>query len=69
MKKDEESPLRKLGLFMVIVGDLVGYTGVGTALGYLAWTKAGAPWVVLLLGATAGLGLAFYKIYKIGRNL
>lgn len=55
--------LRSLGLFAVIVSDLVGCTGAGILLGYLAWSKWGAPWWVLLLSSMAGLVLAFYRLY------
>ena len=64
-----ENPLKKLGLFAVIVADLLGYTAAGAGLGWLAWQKAGFHWIFLLLGGLAGMGLAFYKIYKLGRNL
>ena len=64
-----ESPLKKLGLFAIIVADLFGYTSAGVGLGWLAWQKAGLHWSFLLFGGITGMGLAFYKIYKIGRNL
>lgn len=60
--------LKKLGLFAVIIGDLVGCTGAGVALGYFAWTKLQAPWWVLLLSTSAGLILAFYQLYKISQK-
>ena len=55
--------LRSLGLFAVIVSDLVGCTGAGILIGYWAWSKWGAPWWVLLLTSMAGLVLAFYRLY------
>jgi tetrahydromethanopterin S-methyltransferase subunit D len=60
--------LKKLGLFAVIIGDLVGFTGAGVALGYFAMTKWEAPWWVLLLSTSAGLCLAFYQLYKISQK-
>lgn len=60
--------LKKLGLFAVIIGDLVGCTGAGIALGYFAWIKLQAPWWVLLLSTSAGLCLAFYQLYKISQK-
>ena len=66
--KNEEPPLKKLGLFAVIISDLVGYTGAGIAFGYFAWTKWGAPWWVLLLSSLLGLGTAFYKLYQLSQR-
>ena len=60
--------LKKLGLFAVVVGDLVGLTGAGIAVGYLAWTKLNAPWWVLLLCVTTGLSLAIFQLYKISQK-
>lgn len=57
--------VRNLGLFSVIVVDLIGYTGAGIALGYLVWKKWNAPWWVLLLTSLAGLGLAMYRVYQL----
>ena len=65
---DDTQGLKNLGLFAVIIGELVGCTGAGIALGYFAWTKLGAPWWVLLLSTTAGLSLAFYQLYKISEK-
>jgi hypothetical protein len=64
----EGQGLKKLGLFAVIVGDLLGCTGAGIALGYFAWTKLHAPWWVLLVSTSAGLCLAFYQLYKISQK-
>jgi hypothetical protein len=64
----DDNKLRKLGLFTVIVGDLMGYTGAGIGIGYLAWTKWGAPWWVLLLTSVAGLVLAFYQVYQVSQK-
>lgn len=68
-EKDENDGIfRKLGLFGIILGDLIGFTGAGIALGYLAWTKWGAPgWVV---GVTGGVGMAigFYRIYCLSKR-
>jgi hypothetical protein len=60
--------LKKLGLFTVIIGDLMGYTGAGIGIGYFAWTKWGAPWWVLPLTSIAGLSLAFYRVYQIAQR-
>ena len=61
--------VKSLGLLSVILVDLVGYTGAGVAIGYLAWKKAGAPWWVLLLTSSAGLGLAMYQMYRMSIKL
>lgn len=57
--------MKSLGYFSIILGDIVGYTGAGIGIGYLAWKKWNAPWWVLLLTSMAGLTLAFYRIYVI----
>ena len=69
MAKSDESETRApwvkdLGLLGVIVGDMIGYSGAGVGLGWLAYRKWGAPWWVLLLTSLAGLVLAFYRIYQ-----
>ena len=55
--------VRSLGLFTAIIVELLGCTGAGVGLGYLAWKKAGAPWWVLVLTSVAGLALAMYRMY------
>jgi F0F1-type ATP synthase assembly protein I len=68
MENPPDSRLRKFDLFAVIVGDLLGYTGVGVGLGYLAWSRWNAPWWVLLLSTSLGLILAFYQLYRVTRK-
>ncbi|MFZ9596234.1 MAG: AtpZ/AtpI family protein [Bdellovibrionia bacterium] len=61
----EASPFQQLGLFAVILGDLIGFTGLGGALGY--WLKAelhASDWV-MVLGFILGLVGAFYRIYRV----
>ena len=60
--------LRSLGLFGVIVVDIVGYTGAGVAIGYFAWIKLNAPWWVLLLTSIAGLWLAMDRLYRLSKR-
>ena len=60
--------MKKAGLLSVIVADLLGYSGAGVGLGYLAMTKLGAPWWVLLLLSMAGLSLAMYRVYQISQK-
>ncbi len=64
----QKNALKSLGLFFVVLTDLVGYTGVGVAIGYYLWAKQGAPWWVLLLTSMLGLGLAFYQVYIVTKN-
>jgi hypothetical protein len=52
----------------VIVGDLLGYTGVGIGLGWWLWKKMGFPWWVLLLTTMAGLILAMRKLYLMSKS-
>ncbi len=71
MKKETEDPnssLKKIGLLGVIVGVLVGYTGAGFGLGYLAWQKWGAPWWVILILGVISFSLAIFKIYEISEK-
>jgi len=60
--------LRGIGLLSIIVGDLVGFTGAGLGLGYLAWTKLHAPWWVLLLGGLTGLTLSMLRLYQLTKR-
>jgi len=60
--------IRQIGLLAIIVSDLVGFVGAGVGIGYLAWTKWGAPWWVLLLSSLVGLTLAFYRIYRVSQR-
>jgi hypothetical protein len=64
----EKEDYRALGLFSIILLDLVGYSGGGFFLGYYASRHWG--WPVWLAGVTAFLGLAvaFYQIYRIFRK-
>lgn len=61
----DSSWLKKLGLFGVIVADLLGLTGAGIGLGYLVWNKLGFPWWSLLVTSGAGLALAMYRLFKL----
>jgi F0F1-type ATP synthase assembly protein I len=68
MKKNDPQAdstwLRSLGYFSVIIGDITACTGLGVGLGYLAWSRWGAPWWVLMMTSMAGLILAFYRLYR-----
>lgn len=67
--KQDEPKLRGLALLTTVVADLLGYTGAGLAIGYLAWSKWGAPWWVLVISSVSGLGLAFYRLYLLAQKL
>lgn len=67
-KNDRDRILRNLGLFSVIISDLIGYTGAGIAIGYFAWSRWGFPWWVLLVTSLAGLTMAFYRLYKFSQR-
>jgi hypothetical protein len=66
--ENNQSLMRKFGLFSVIVFDLLGYTGAGVGIGYWAWTRWGFPWWILLITTFAGLGMAFYQLYRISER-
>jgi hypothetical protein len=59
---------RGIGLFSMIVGDLLGFPLAGAAIGYGLWKKAGAPWGVVPVCGVAGVALAFYRLYQISKK-
>jgi hypothetical protein len=61
---DRATWVKSMALYSAVVADLLGYTGAGIALGYLAWAKLGLPWWVLLLSSLAGFSLAMYRLYS-----
>ncbi len=65
---DRKRWIRALGIFSVLVSDLLAYTGAGIGLGYVAWHYLGWPWWVLLVTSLAGLSLAFYRLYQISQK-
>jgi F0F1-type ATP synthase assembly protein I len=67
-KNPKRTWVRTLGLFGVIVSDLLGFTGAGVALGYLAWSKFGFPWWILLVTSLLGLAMAMYRLYKMSQR-
>ncbi|OFZ79903.1 MAG: hypothetical protein A2583_06465 [Bdellovibrionales bacterium RIFOXYD1_FULL_53_11] len=60
----EKDWVKKFGLASVMMVDILGYSGAGVGIGYLAWNKLGWPWWVILLTSTAGLVLAMYRLYR-----
>lgn len=67
-KEPDSSIARTLGLFSVIVADLVGYTGAGVGLGYLVTTKWGFPWWTMLVTSITGLVLGMYRVYQLSKK-
>ena len=60
--------VRTLGLFTIIIGELIGYTGSGILVGYGFVRFAGAPrWTIAVTGALA-LVLAFHQIYRMAKR-
>jgi hypothetical protein len=65
MENKPDQRLKKLGLIWIVLGEVVGYTLGGLALGYLAWSKFHLSDWILILCPMVGLGLAFYQLYKL----
>lgn len=57
--------VKTLGLFGVIVSELVAFTGAGLFLGYWAWDQHGFPWWILVVSSLCGLVFAFIRIKKV----
>jgi F0F1-type ATP synthase assembly protein I len=64
----KEPWVKAVGLFGVIVTDIIGYTGAGFAIGYFAWKKAGFPEWFPLIPTMLGFGLAMYKLYRLSQK-
>jgi len=67
-EKDRQKMWRDLGLFSVIVTDLLGYTGAGLAIGWFLWKKWGTPMWLMAVLSVLGLCLAMLRIYKIVKS-
>lgn len=69
MKNERPKPawVTNLGLFGVIVADVVAYTGAGVFVGWVALEKLGWPWWVMLVTSITGLTLAMVKVYRISQ--
>jgi hypothetical protein len=70
MNEPDQKPewARSLGLFTVIVSELLGLTGAGVAAGYLGWKKLGLPGWFAPLMALAGFGLAIMQVYRVSKK-
>lgn len=59
---------KALGLFGVVISQIVGSVGAGMGVAYLLVTKAGAPSLSYGIGAIVGLIHAFYQIARISKK-
>lgn len=66
--EDKKNWVKGLALFTAILADLIGTTGAGIFIGYMLWKKAGFPWWVILFFSSAGLVLAFYRLYQVSKK-
>ena len=64
----DQKTMRGLGLLTAVVADLAGGTGVGLALGWLAWKKLGWPVWILLITTFAGFGVGMYQVYRLSQK-
>jgi hypothetical protein len=64
----DDNPWRKLGLFGVIVADLVGCTGAGFALGYWGNLHWGFPGWIVPVCTLVGLCLAMVHLYFLSKK-
>ena len=66
MSEHRERPewVRDLGLFMVVVSEVMTSTGLGLALGYYLWKKSGFPAWTGVVSSLAGLALAMFRVYR-----
>ena len=62
--QDRATWIKSMAVYSAVLADLLGFTGAGIGLGYLAWAKFGFPWWFLLLMSLAGFTLAMYRLYK-----
>lgn len=63
--KPQKPWARSLGLFGVIVTDLVGYTTAGAGLGYLAHIHLGVPKGWMIITTLLGFSAALWQLYRL----
>ena len=68
-EKNKDNWMRSLGLFSVIVADLIGSSAVGVGLGYVLYTYAGFPRWFIAVTSLAGVSLGMYRVYQISKKL
>ena len=56
--------VRDLGLFMIIVTEVMAATGIGLGAGYYLWKKSGFPSWTAALCSLLGLALAMFRVYR-----
>jgi F0F1-type ATP synthase assembly protein I len=59
---------KSLGLFSVILSELLGFTGFGVLAGLAAQKYAHAPGWISIVTATLGFGLAMVRVYVISNR-
>lgn len=69
MTDPDDSIVKQFAMFGITLGQFVGASAVGVALGWVLWKKAGFPWWTLLVGALLGLAAASYQVIRIQRRL
>lgn len=67
--KDNDSLIRQFGMFGIVLGQFLGASGAGVALGWVLWKKAGFPWWILLVTSLLGLSAASYQVIRLQRAL
>lgn len=62
--EEDRNWVKTLGLFSLIITDLIATTALGVGGGYLLTQYLGAPQWVLMLTSLIGLILAFYRLIR-----
>jgi hypothetical protein len=66
----EQKPwVKAIGLFGVIVTDVVGFTGAGFAVGYFCWKKWGFPEWFPVIPAMLGFSAAMVRLYRLSQKM
>lgn len=60
--------IRDLGIFGIVVGEVITWTGIGLGLGYLLRTRVGSGDLVWVLCTGAGFTVAILRISRLGRK-
>ena len=66
--ESNESWAKGLGLFGVILGDVIGLPLAGALIGYGFWKKMGAPWLIMPALGLVGMTFAFYRLYQMSKK-
>lgn len=57
--------LRDFAIFGLAATEILVFTGAGIGLGYLAWTRWGFPWWIILVTSLSGLTLAMIQLWRL----